>query len=178
MCQFHDVLPGSAIGMVSSHCGRCSYYLADDQVYEDAEAEYAAIQRSITEVLDDAYAVLYEGSKDVADGQAGNFHGSAAVFAINTLPNYPRREIMKLAFDNCPSQEGAAVQTSKDGKDGLVLIDATDPTKALVGFPSGLVGSAGGVSGQLFGFKMGQAADQKCRKLDMTPLSWLTALCP
>jgi alpha-mannosidase len=79
LCQFHDVLPGSGIGMI----------------YEDAEERYANVQELGREVLESAYVVLYPGSAIL---QAA----CSDLIAVNTLP-VPRLEVMevdpKLRFD-------------------------------------------------------------------------------
>ncbi|EIW69817.1 hypothetical protein TREMEDRAFT_43495 [Tremella mesenterica DSM 1558] len=119
LCQFHDVLPGSGIAMI----------------YEDAEIKYAAIQKSITAVLHEAYEILYKGSKELSFDQKDVVYN---VFAVNNLPNYPRQAVVEVLLKDTPSLKAISAQVSNDGKTGLVLVDATDTVNPLIGLPKGL----------------------------------------
>ncbi|KAI9633630.1 alpha-mannosidase [Dioszegia hungarica] len=114
LCQFHDVLPGSGIGMI----------------YEDAEERYANVQKIGAEVLKSAYDVLYPGSKAIEEGISG-----MDLFAINTLPGVPRLEVMEVA-----GKAGVVAQRGASGK-GYVLVQAQDGlgnVKALDGSVQGV----------------------------------------
>jgi alpha-mannosidase len=93
LCQFHDVLPGSGIGMI----------------YEDAEERYANVRTIGAEVLKSAYAVLYPGSTPVEEN-------SGEMIAINTLPG-SRLEVMKAnsGFVLVDAQDGLGQVKAMDG---------------------------------------------------------------
>ncbi len=120
LCQFHDVLPGSGIGLI----------------YEDAEEKYAGIQKSIMKVLDEAYAILYRSSKEISAGAPAR--GNGTIFAINNIPNYPRQEVVAIPLVAHGEVKSCSAQISKDGETGYVLIDATKNGGSMIGMPKGL----------------------------------------
>ncbi|KAK4688271.1 alpha-mannosidase, partial [Tremellales sp. Uapishka_1] len=119
LCQFHDVLPGSGIAMI----------------YDDAEVKYAAIQKSIAKVLNEAYAVLYAGSLPVSSDEPCSESGS--IFAVNTIQNYSRQAVMEVPLSAHAGLKASSVQISADGQMGYLLVDATSD-KPQVGVPKGL----------------------------------------
>lgn len=106
LCHFHDVLPGSCIGMV----------------YEDAEKLYAEIKRVGNELIEEAFKVLFGFSSSDARTEplSGNFVG------FNTTP-FPRRDIVKIPFAGPHATElrSKLVQTTKDGSEGYALMDCS-----------------------------------------------------
>ncbi|GAA5913613.1 hypothetical protein JCM6882_001702 [Rhodosporidiobolus microsporus] len=106
LCQFHDVLPGSAIGMV----------------YEDAERIYAAIASKGSTLLDDALSALLPGSSSLTSSSA-----DGPLVAINTLP-HPRREVVKVPLSVARALGEAAVQRcgGAEGKDEAYVLFETD----------------------------------------------------
>lgn len=117
------------------------------QIYEDAQNKYAAIRKSITAVLEEAYGVLYKSSRAVTADNPIKEAGK--LFAINTLPNYPRQAVVEVPLDVHSGLKTASAQLSKDGKKGMVLLDATDETKPLLASPKGLYADVPKVSGKL-----------------------------
>ncbi|KAL7422655.1 Glycoside hydrolase, 38 vacuolar alpha mannosidase [Cryptotrichosporon argae] len=129
LCQFHDVLPGSAIAMV----------------YDDAEAKYAALQKDVQKVLHEALAVVYRSSVPLGAETAGD---AGTIFAINTLHNYARQEVVRVPTSAHKSVRTSSAQITKDSKEGYMLIDATD---GAVGVPKGLFADVRPVSIQQVG---------------------------
>ncbi|WOO79172.1 Alpha-mannosidase [Vanrija pseudolonga] len=117
LCQFHDVLPGSSIAMV----------------YVDAEAKYAKIQKEITKVINEAYEVLYKGTRPLEPNET--VPGKASLVAINTIPGYPRQEVVKVPLSAHSSVRAHSAQVSKDGH-GYVLVESTADSAMCV--PKGL----------------------------------------
>ncbi|GAA5936917.1 hypothetical protein JCM1841_001406 [Sporobolomyces salmonicolor] len=99
LCQFHDVLPGSAIGMV----------------YEDAEKLYAGIAEKGADLLDSALHALVPGSSSLAE-----FSSADSLVALDTT-SQPRREIVRVPLAAARSLHDAAIQRSHDGE-AYVLI--------------------------------------------------------
>ncbi|KAL0956195.1 hypothetical protein HGRIS_002352 [Hohenbuehelia grisea] len=100
--QFHDVLPGSAIGMV----------------YEDAEKLYAEVRKDGEKMLDDAFDVIFPGSVPL-EKCAG---ATGQIVAFNTT-FFPRREVIKVPLHQAPSLREQAIQISSDGRTGYALVD-------------------------------------------------------
>ncbi|WOO79962.1 Alpha-mannosidase [Vanrija pseudolonga] len=90
LCQFHDVLPGSSI----------------DMVYDDAEEIYAKLHRTITAVIEEAYAVVYAGTRALEAGDK-----AADIVVVNTLPGVAREEVIKVGDEY--------VLVSADGTDDI-----------------------------------------------------------
>lgn len=104
--HFHDVLPGSAIGMV----------------YEDAEKGYAQVKKDGNELIEEAFRVIFGFPSSDARTQpvSGNFIG------FNTTP-FPRRDVVKVPFtgSHAAKLRSKLVQTTKDGKGGYALMDCS-----------------------------------------------------
>ncbi|KIJ61767.1 glycoside hydrolase family 38 protein [Hydnomerulius pinastri MD-312] len=103
--QFHDVLPGSAIGMV----------------YEDAEKLYSEVRKDCHTLLEEAFGVLLSGSLPMlTDGPIPS--QSTNILAVNTT-SFPRQDIIKVPVSgsgqNLLSQ---LVHKSVDGKYGYALM--------------------------------------------------------
>ncbi|KZT52183.1 glycoside hydrolase family 38 protein [Calocera cornea HHB12733] len=111
--QFHDVLPGSAIGMV----------------YDDAERIYAKVAKNGSQLLDEAVQALFKSSAPISP-TAPFTHASTSkgkIIAINTLGK-PRREVVEINVSGKGADvlKSQAVQISKSGEKGYVLVDVTD----------------------------------------------------
>ncbi|KAJ7113374.1 glycoside hydrolase family 38 protein [Mycena epipterygia] len=100
--QFHDVLPGSAIGMV----------------YDDAEKLYAEVRKDGEKMIDDALdVILGDGAQRLAGATA-----LEQVVAYNTT-FFPRREVVRLPLAAGASALKAQVaQVSKDGREGYAVV--------------------------------------------------------
>lgn len=106
--QFHDVLPGSAIGMV----------------YEDAEQLYSEVRKDCQALLEDALAVLLSNSMplfgDSPVSQPFN------IIAVNTTP-FARRDIVKIPMSGAgQSLLAQPAQTTADGKHAYVLLETQE----------------------------------------------------
>jgi alpha-mannosidase len=77
LCQFHDVLPGSAIGLV----------------YEDAERIYANVERKGLALLEEAFLALLPGSAPVKAAS------NTQIIAIDTLDR-PRISVVGSGSDS------------------------------------------------------------------------------
>ena len=88
-------------------------------VYEDTEKKYADIRKNIGEVLEQAHQILYAKSMPLKESR----EDEGTIFAINTLPNYPRQEIMEVPVDAHPSIKDASVQISRDGHTAYMLME-------------------------------------------------------
>ncbi|GAA6008699.1 hypothetical protein JCM10207_001690 [Rhodosporidiobolus poonsookiae] len=123
LCQFHDVLPGSAIGMV----------------YEDSEKIYANLTTKGRALLEAGLSALFPDSialdAPIPSASSGTYD---ALIALNTL-SHPRREVVRvpLAVARALGDDQAAVQRSADGD-------------AYVVFETGK-GAVGGAVGRLVG---------------------------
>ncbi|THH05654.1 hypothetical protein EW145_g4638 [Phellinidium pouzarii] len=116
LCQFHDVLPGSSIGMV----------------YEDAEKYYAEVAKKGHALLSDALGALLNPGPSVTITASGyntlplptlpkSRIGAAqgALVAFNTTM-FPRREVVRLPLAGAGGARlrGVVVQAAEDGKGG------------------------------------------------------------
>lgn len=106
LCQFHDVLPGSAIQMV----------------YDDAEVIYARLHKNVNKIIDEAHAVLFSDTQAMSPN--AKFNGTPHVVAFNTLPGYARNEVVKVPLAAHPCVRKQSAQVSKDGKEGYLLIES------------------------------------------------------
>lgn len=120
---------------------------SDEQIYEDAEAKYAAVAKSINAVIDEAQAVLYKGSKAVSGGIPVEDDGT--LFAVNNIPDYPRQEVVAVSCDAHPSVRSCSAQIRKDGDIGYVLVEAGKKGGGdVVGKTKGLFADVAPVSGK------------------------------
>ncbi|WWC72433.1 uncharacterized protein I206_106395 [Kwoniella pini CBS 10737] len=110
LCQFHDVLPGSGIAMI----------------YEDAEKRYASIQSSIHAVLNEAYSVIYHSSVPISAEEPAKTSGP--IFAVNTIPDYARQEVIEIPLEAHVQIQSRAAQISKDGTIGYLLLSTKNST--------------------------------------------------
>ncbi|EJU04489.1 glycoside hydrolase family 38 protein [Dacryopinax primogenitus] len=111
--QFHDVLPGSAIGMV----------------YDDAERIYAKVAKNGSQLLEEAVQALFRQSVPI-NPTAPFTHSSSGkgkIIAINTLGK-PRREVVEINVSGKGAEalKSQTVQISKNGEKGYVLVDVAD----------------------------------------------------
>jgi len=111
--QFHDVLPGSAIGMV----------------YEDAEKLYAEIAKDGKSMLEEAFGTLLVGSARVDVSAPFNISSQGKLVAINTTP-FARCEVVEIPLTGSGHKHlrGSAVQIAAGGQTGYVLMDARGGT--------------------------------------------------
>ena len=108
--------------------------MTDWKIYEDAEAKYASIQKSISSILESAYSVLYANSSPLSPDQRVD---SGHVFALNPIPDYPRQEVMAVPMESSLALNKCSAQISKDGKMGYLLVEAKDGEEVL-GLTKGL----------------------------------------
>ncbi|GAA5860859.1 hypothetical protein JCM8547_003871 [Rhodosporidiobolus lusitaniae] len=120
LCQFHDVLPGSAIGMV----------------YEDAERIYANIASKGSQLLEDALSALLPGSIALNNSTSSSSSSSGDLVALDTL-DVPRRELVKVPLSVARSLEDGAVQRSADGE-AYVLFETGGEGGEVANKPVGL----------------------------------------
>lgn len=116
------------------------------QIYEDAQNKYAAIRKSITAVIEEAYDVLYKSSRAVTPDQPIKEAGK--LFALNTLHNYPRQAVVEVPIDIHPGLKTASAQISKNGQKGMILLDATDGAQPVIATPKGLYADVPRVTGR------------------------------
>ncbi|BGP38279.1 Glycoside hydrolase, 38 vacuolar alpha mannosidase [Rhodotorula kratochvilovae] len=110
LCQFHDVLPGSAIGLV----------------YDDVEEIYADITKQGAALLDDALSTLLPSSS----ASLSTFSSGDGLVAVDTLA-LPRRELVKVPLAAARALDEAAVQRSADGE-AYVLFESHGGTGQVV----------------------------------------------
>ncbi|KAI6046633.1 glycoside hydrolase family 38 protein [Pisolithus marmoratus] len=108
--QFHDVLPGSAIGMV----------------YDDAERLYSEVKRDCQKMLDEAFGILL-AVPSAACGRSP-FAGELPGFLALNLTPFSRQEVVEipLSGDGILPSFPTVVQTSLDGKRGYALIECEE----------------------------------------------------
>lgn len=61
--------------------------------------------------------------------------------------NYPRQSVVEVPVDTHPGLKTASAQLSKNGKKGMVLLDATDLNQPSVATPKGLYADVPRVTG-------------------------------
>ncbi|KAI0351116.1 hypothetical protein OH77DRAFT_1506678 [Trametes cingulata] len=106
--QFHDVLPGSAIGMV----------------YDDAEKLYAEVRKEGEALIEEAFKTIFPPSISITD-PAMKSKKTGTLVGYNTT-FFPRRDIVQVPLGGAASRLRAqVVQTSKDGSVGLALMDCS-----------------------------------------------------
>lgn len=99
--QFHDVLPGSAIGMV----------------YDDADKLYAEVREVCTGLLEDAFSVLLPRSSPLLSSST-----SETLVAFNAT-SFARHDVVKVPLSrNAARMKAQVIQTSADGKHGYALM--------------------------------------------------------
>ncbi|GAA5840618.1 hypothetical protein JCM11251_004169 [Rhodosporidiobolus azoricus] len=113
LCQFHDVLPGSAIQMV----------------YEDAERIYASIASKGSSLLDDALSALLPGSTSISSSSTV----AGPLIAIDTLTN-ARREVVKVPLSVARGLSDAAVQRcgGVEAREEAYVLFETSGTEGIV----------------------------------------------
>jgi len=124
--QFHDVLPGSAIGMV----------------YEDAEKLYSEVHNDAHELLEEAFSVLVPGSFPLLPTTVDQLTRASTLFGYNTT-FFPRRDIITVPLGgNARVLGGSVVQTSSDGSVGYALLDSSQGStiSTLTDLPGGTTG--------------------------------------
>ncbi|KAF8656490.1 hypothetical protein AX16_002509 [Volvariella volvacea WC 439] len=144
--QFHDVLPGSAIGMV----------------YEDAEVLYSEVRKEGEKILEEAFDVLFPSSLPLSSllvspspslpsspfSSLGRSSLSLSwtsplakshpeVVAFNTT-FFPRMDILRIPLGGgvSPALRGHVLQTSEDGKTGYAVVWAKGAGKGVLKHPA------------------------------------------
>ncbi|TCD63848.1 Glycoside hydrolase, 38 vacuolar alpha mannosidase [Steccherinum ochraceum] len=118
--QFHDVLPGSAIGMV----------------YKDAEQLYSEVSKDGEKLIEEALSALFPAALDITDPSIKSTPGH--IIGYNTT-FFPRRDVVALPLTGAASRlKSQVVQTSKDGSVGYALMDAAGGEGARVSKSRGL----------------------------------------
>lgn len=109
LCQFHDVLPGSSIGMV----------------YDDAEEIYAKIKEDSKELLEDALGSLLQSSIAFSSNEPFTISSPGSVVAFNTTM-FPRLDVVKIPLSGSGGSKlrSKVVQASEDGAHGYALMEA------------------------------------------------------
>ncbi|KAG0143248.1 hypothetical protein CROQUDRAFT_661493 [Cronartium quercuum f. sp. fusiforme G11] len=102
LCQFHDVLPGSAIGLV----------------YRDAERMYADTAKEGAVLLEEAHKILNPHSRSLIDSQKAG----GSCIALNTL-SFPRQEVIKIPL-NC--YDGRSAFSISQAQDDSCFVIAKD----------------------------------------------------
>ncbi|KZV60805.1 glycoside hydrolase family 38 protein [Peniophora sp. CONT] len=114
--QFHDVLPGSAIGMV----------------YDDAEVLYAEVAKDAHDLIEGAFRILLPNSIPLLPTNANQLTRSAQLIGYNTTP-FARRELVTVPLEgNAKALGGSVVQVSRDGKEGYALMSADEGSNVAV----------------------------------------------
>ncbi|KAH9846547.1 galactose mutarotase-like domain-containing protein, partial [Lenzites betulinus] len=108
--QFHDVLPGSAIGMV----------------YDDAEKLYAEVAKEGHSLIEEAFKAIFPPSVSLTDPTMKSKKTGTLVGYNTTF--FPRRDIVEVPLVGAASRlRSQVVQASKDGMTGLALMDCAAP---------------------------------------------------
>ncbi|KAF7352563.1 Glycoside hydrolase family 38 protein [Mycena venus] len=112
--QFHDVLPGSAIGMA----------------YDDAEQLYAEVREAGRKILDEALDVILGGHTLHPD--AASITALDQLVAYNTT-FFPRREVVQVPLPAGDSAlKGQVAQLAADGKTGYAVVHCASGGKPSV----------------------------------------------
>ncbi|KAI5117584.1 hypothetical protein M0805_004579 [Coniferiporia weirii] len=120
LCQFHDVLPGSSIGMV----------------YEDAEVYYAEVAKKGRALFNEALSILLHPAASIALSPSDPTPlaalpkprpgaGPGSVVAFNTTM-FARRDVVQVPLAGTGGSRlcAAVVQAAEDGKTGYALVQA------------------------------------------------------
>ncbi|KAG5643659.1 hypothetical protein DXG03_000539 [Asterophora parasitica] len=107
--QFHDVLPGSSIGMV----------------YDDAEKLYAEVRKDGENLLDEAFGVLFPDSISLnSTTNLKSLPGSGKIVGFNTT-FFRRSDIIEIPLVGAsPAIKSQVLQTSSDGKVGYAVMNS------------------------------------------------------
>ncbi|KAI0753803.1 hypothetical protein C8Q74DRAFT_1373733 [Fomes fomentarius] len=128
--QFHDVLPGSAIGMV----------------YDDAEKLYAEVHKDGKALIEEAFKAIFPPSVSLTD-PALKTKKTGTIVGFNTT-FFPRRDIVEVPLTGAASRlKSQVVQASKSGSTGLALMDCA--AGGGVAYSTGLYADCKPVSGAL-----------------------------
>ncbi|KAK2459766.1 hypothetical protein APHAL10511_008198 [Amanita phalloides] len=105
--QFHDVLPGSAIGMV----------------YEDAEKLYAEVHQVCGILLEDAFDILLPDSFALTKDTPANRIAKAVKLVAYNTTCFPRWDIVEVPLGGAGSAlKGQVMQMTSDSKVGFALV--------------------------------------------------------
>ncbi|KAL5496105.1 AMS1 [Sanghuangporus vaninii] len=112
LCQFHDVLPGSSIGMV----------------YEDAEQYYEEVRKEGKTLIDDAIGSLLQSQSVAVTWETPlAASGSGMLVALNTTM-FPRLDVTRVPLTGSSGVrlKNVVVQAAEDGKSGFALMQAQE----------------------------------------------------
>lgn len=96
-------------------------------------------------MIEEAYDILYKSSRPVTSED--RIREAGKLFALNTMYNYPRQAVVEVPVDTHPGLKTASAQLSKNGRKGMVLLDATDPAQPSIATPKGLYADIPRVTG-------------------------------
>lgn len=99
----------------------------------------------MSEVMEEAYAILYPKSKPLTEETVS---AEGTIFAVNTLPEYSRQAVMAVPTAQHKGLKSVSAQVSKDGKTGYVLVDASDAAECAVGRTKGMFADVQRASGK------------------------------
>lgn len=105
LCQFHDVLPGSAIA----------------KVYEDVEKLYAEVGQKGLALLEAARKAALYGSQTI-DLETNSMNRGGSLIGLNTL-SFPRQEIIRIPLDK---YDGRSAFSASNADDDYGFIIAKD----------------------------------------------------
>lgn len=110
------------------------------KIYEDAEKKYAALHSSITDILNEANSILFKQSTPLPSSSLAEVQSQ--IFALNTIPNYPRREVVEvhLVEKEATSLRQVSAQVTDDQKKGWLLM-STGKDGGMVALPKGIYAS-------------------------------------
>ncbi|TFK38533.1 glycoside hydrolase family 38 protein [Crucibulum laeve] len=119
--QFHDVLPGSAIGMV----------------YDDAEKLYAEVKQDGEALLEEAFGILFPGSVRLTPKTKLKSLGSSAkIVAYNTTP-FTRWDVVKIPlYGASAGLKSQVLQASDDSKAGYAIMQSPAGSAGCLHTPS------------------------------------------
>lgn len=105
LCQFHDVLPGSAI----------------EEANIEAREMYAKIEKEGSKLLENAMSVIMPNSQPL---EAANVKSGGSIVGVNTT-SWPRHEVVEIQLNNASRGSELAnqvVQISSDGQKSYTLV--------------------------------------------------------
>jgi alpha-mannosidase len=105
--QFHDVLPGSSIGLV----------------YIDAEQIYADVWSKGNELLESALSVLYPSSSPLSSTSGSTSNSTPSLFAVELTSTPNRRELVKVPIDVARAEKLSMIQLCHDNNTAYVLFE-------------------------------------------------------
>ena len=123
-------------------------------VYEDAEKIYAQVKKDGSELIEEAFKVIFGCQSSDARTQ----HVSETFIGFNTTP-FPRRDVVKVPFagPHTAKLRSRLVQTTRDGKEGYALMNC--PFGGPLSSSSGMFADCHPVSGKPVSVPYGTTAE-------------------